>query len=186
MRVSAVIVGILLSFAGASASSASEAASAARAQIQGIFGAVRSGKFKTAGCSRVSGEKWVAFLLLGTPIRHTYQFGKGCDVQGAVEIKRDPFPVDVAVRNLGEAKRLKGTVVPDFDGSFKTKQIRIDVKMPDSKLEKDKKAEYMKFDAEYKMVMGFDGRPKENSGGEVRVKSYAGKPVDIVERLDVK
>ena len=158
----------------------------ARTAVRSILAQVRPGKAKSVaagGCPRIPAQKWIGYLLVGEPIEHEFKFGKGCDLEGKVVIRREPFPVDLKIRGLKEGNRLRAVLEPILEPNLMKQNALATVRVKKGRLTGAGDAEVLGFTADYAMLGGFDGKIRENRGGTLKAEAYRGKAVNVSEKL---
>ncbi len=137
----------------------------------------------THGCATLPTEKWVQVLLLRQTVPLVVKFKEGCDLEGTVNLGMTPFPLDLAVRNIPDADRVKGVVTPEIDPRLMDKEIDVTLKMDNAKLLGKKGAELVAFSSVVKMVSGLDGKSKSPPVCKVHITRYKGKKADVVQTI---
>lgn len=137
--------------------------------------------FNTRGCPRITPNQWLKLLFTGESIHQEFHFEKDCDLQGSVDIKNSPFPVDLAVRNVPDAKRIKGIVEPKIDPDLLEQVIQVRITIKQGLV--TQASELMSFTADYPITTGLDGKIVKNAGGKVQVSRFKGSKVNISEPI---
>ncbi len=140
-------------------------------------------KFDVSACPKIPPAAWGSWLLMRQPIVHSLRFAPGCDVQGTLRIAMDPFPIDLAVRNLPETRQLKGRVAVHLTPRILEQEADLDVDVSEGLARDGVGREILAFGSNYGATLGLSGRVKENRGGNVIARRFRGKPVHEVEPI---
>lgn len=154
--------------------------------VNRIRDAVSSGKFRTNGCKAIPPEKLLQLILLNQPVDHEWKFGKGCDAEGKLSLRRTTFPVDLRVRNIPDTDRIRAVVEPDFTPDFTNREIKIFVKAKEGVLSDKAKKELMGATVDFLAVVAMDGTVKDKGHGTIAVDRYRGKSVSYKEEFKLK
>jgi hypothetical protein len=138
----------------------------------------------TNGCEKMPPEKWLQLLLMNKTVQHTLKFKPGCDLEGTVNLSRDPFPVDLAVRNVPDATRVKATITPEVNPQLWDREVRVTMKADGGKFVDKAGAELMVFSSVFKTTLGLDGKPKKKSACDIHITRYKGQKTDVHQTLD--
>lgn len=139
--------------------------------------AVLSGqsKFRVSGCPEVTPTQWASLLLLNDGIPMTYAFTEGCDVEGETVLRREPFAVDLKLRQFPGAERLKATVEAEAKPEWATGIVRAEVRFRDATLEGKVP---VGFTAAVRVATGLEEKSPDNVAGEIRLYRVRGQDVD--------
>lgn len=140
------------------------------------------GSFRTDQCARVPKKKWAA-LLLGQPLQHELKFKPGCDLQGKLSVTFEPFPLDLAVRNLPEVSRVKGVVEVTLAPRFMDQEADLDVIVRSAQANGRRGQEILAFGSQYGVALGLRGGLKKNRGGQISLERYRKQPLRLVEPI---
>lgn len=139
--------------------------------------------FDVSACPKIPPSAWGSWLLLREPIVHSLRFSPGCDVQGTLRITMEPFPIDLALRNLPETRQVKGRVAVHLTPRILEQEADIDVDVTEGLARDGAGREILAFGSNYGATLGLNGRVKENRGGKVTARRFRGKPVHEVEPI---
>ncbi len=109
-------------------------------------------------------------------VRHELKFGEGCDLEGTLNLAADRFPVDLKVRNLRNAERIKAIVIPQVTPDILDNRVTVDVRAEKGMLLEKLDRPYFEFTGNYAVVAGLNGKLRENRGGKVALQKFKGKP----------
>lgn len=130
--------------------------------------------FATDRCPKGAPAAWAGLLLTGQPVVLTYRFAPGCDLQGTVRITPAPFPIDLELRHVAGAERVRATVASETQTELLEGVVRVTARTDDGVF-LDGKGEALAFRARYRAELGLDGRPGPGNGGELVAKRFRGK-----------
>jgi hypothetical protein len=137
---------------------------------------VGKSRFRVDGCPEVSPTQWASLLLLNDGIPMKYAFTEGCDVEGDTVLRRDPFPVDLKLRQFPGADRLKATVDAEAKPEWATGIVRAEVRFKEAMLEGKTP---VSFTAALRVATGLDEKNSEAIAGEIRLYRVRGQDVDV-------
>jgi len=157
---------------------------AVKAILKGIHASMGAkGGVSAANCPKAGSEKWLALVLVGTPIPLNLVFQKNCDVQGKLVIDRKPFPFELQLRHLKGIDRVKAVMTPQVIPDLANKVVRVSILTDKGTLFSSKEGDVLGFSSEYHVAIGLDGKPAAKPTGEIHVTRFHGRPVDVKEVL---
>ncbi len=138
-------------------------------------------RFRVEGCPTVTETQWASLLLLNDGIPMKYAFVEGCDAEGDVVLRRDPFALDLKLRNFMNADRLRATVDAEAKPDWSNGLVRAEVRFRDATLEGPKTGwgSPVFFTAALRVSTGLADPKNNDLEGEVRIYRVRGQAVDV-------
>jgi len=138
-------------------------------------------RFRLDACPVVTPTQWASLLLLNDGIPMKYAFVDGCDVEGDVVLRRDPFALDLKLRNFINADRLRATVDAEAKPDWSNGLVRAEVRFRDATIEGAKAGwgAPVFFTAALRVSTGLADPKQSELQGELRIYRVRGQAVDV-------
>ncbi len=158
---------------------------AAIEKLFSIFDPVKKGNVKsvfTVDACKIPQKKLMELALLRQPVKTSFKFMKGCDVEGEVELHvSKPFPVTLKVRNLDKYTQVK------FNSTLSVgsvdQGVGYKVELNDGNLVGSKSSVLFKGVYNYIISLGETNKSDTQDGGELTIHSIDGKKVTFTKLI---
>lgn len=117
----------------------------------------KSLRFSVDSC-RIPKMKLVQLFLQKKQFTHKFRFSEGCDVEGDVTFSREPFLVDLKLKNTGNYNRVrtKVEVLPELQAQ--TGSIKLHEKYRDGMIYHTDHPKPVEFSADYRIEFYLNGK----------------------------
>lgn len=142
-------------------------------------------KFRVSTCPEVTPTQWASLLLLNDGVPMKYAFSEGCDVEGDAVLRREPFPLDVKLRNFLNVERLRATVDAEAKPDWTQGIVRAEVHFKDATLESTRTGWNgpVAFTAVIRVATGLADATGNDLAGEIRLYKVRNVAVDVRRRF---
>lgn len=150
-----------------------------------IFDPVKTKKGKqvfTVDACKIPQKKLMELTLLRKPVKASFKFMKGCDVQGEVELQvTKPFPVHLKVRNL--EKYTNVTFNSTLSVGTVDEGIGYKVELNDGNLSSSASSVLFRGFYHYIVSLGDSAKGPKSEAGEIFIDSIDGEKVSYKKLL---
>lgn len=142
------------------------------------------GRFHVDGCPTATPTQWASALLLGDSIPMKYAFAPGCDVEGETVLRREPFPIDLKLRNIPGVERIRANVDAEAKPDWANGVVRAELHFKDATFESNHGGTGpIAFTARVSVATGLDAKAEPGLAGEIRIYKVRGQSVDVRRRV---
>lgn len=146
--------------------------------VQGLMplGSSSEKGFNVETCKKIKKREIINYLLKKTPIRKRFVFEKNCDIEGSWEINAAPVRNNLNLKNLGpyHSTELEFSVLISLQLSERAAKLTFVYER--SLLISSK--EVVEFDGRYSVLIGMNGKIREDLGGTLELKKINGNPIN--------
>lgn len=164
---------------------AQEKQMAAIEKLFAIFDPIKKGNSKqvfTVESCKIPQKTLLELALLRKPVKASFKFMKGCDVEGEVELHvAKPFPVSLKVRNLDIYTTVKFNATLSVGGV--DQGVGYKIELNEGNLVGPKSNVLFTGVYNYIVSIGETNKPGTDQGGELTILSIDGKAVRFTKLL---
>jgi hypothetical protein len=158
---------------------------AAIEKLFAIFDPIKKGTSKqvfTVESCKIPQKTLLELALLRKPVKASFKFMKGCDVEGEVELHvAKPFPVSLKVRNLDKYSHVK------FNSTLNVGNVNqgvgYKIELTEGNLSEPKSSVLFTGVYNYIVAIGETNKPGTEQGGELTILSIDGKAIRFTKLL---